>query len=78
MNYPIPSNFQEIQALKDQADTSPELVATALVGVIQIARQNGQSLEEVQREVLKSDNYLDSQQRLWLSELLAMTWQRLA
>lgn len=76
MNYPIPSNLQEMMALRQQP-VSEELVATAIAGVIQIARSRQQSLEDLKAEVLADDNLLNCEQRLWLSDLLTHAWQYL-
>jgi hypothetical protein len=76
MNYPIPANPQEIVALR-QKPIDEELVATAIAGVIQIARQAGQSLDDLTAEVLAEDSLLDQAQRRWLSDLVAQTWKSL-
>lgn len=73
MNYPIPSNTQEIIALS-QYPLNEELIATAIAGVVQIARSQGQSLEELTAEVLLDCNILNPSQRRWLSELVMDAW----
>lgn len=72
----IPTTLQEMMALRQQP-VSEEVVATAIAGVIKIARSQQQSFEDLQAEVLADDNLLNSEQRLWLSELLAEAWQSL-
>ncbi len=74
MNYPIPSSPQEIVAMRQQP-VSEELVAAAIAGVIQIARSQGRSLEELKAEVLADDNLLDQVQRRWLSQVVAEAWE---
>ena len=74
MNYPIPTSPQEMIALRQQP-VSDELVATALAGVIKIARSRQQSLEVLKAEVLADDSLLNREQRLWLSELVTQAWQ---
>jgi len=74
MNYPIPTNPQEMIALRQQP-LNEELVASAIAGVIQIARSRSQSLDELKAEVLADDNLLDLAQRLWLSEIVAEAWE---
>lgn len=74
LNYPIPKSSQEIIALRQQP-VNEELVATAIAGVIQIARSREQSLDELRAEVLADDNILDRTQRRWLSHLLAQAWE---
>ncbi len=76
MNYPIPANPQEIVALR-QKPVDEELVAAAIAGVIQIARQAGQSLDDLTAEVLAEDGLLDQAQRRWLSDIVAQAWQTL-
>ena len=76
MNYPIPTNPQEMIALRQQP-LNEELVASAIAGVIQIARSRSQSLDELKAEVLADDNLLDLAQRRWLSEIVAEAWENL-
>lgn len=74
MDYPIPSNTEEILALANTS-VNEEIIATAVAGVVNIARQRGQSLEEVKAGVLKDDSVLDIDKRKWLSELIAQAWK---
>lgn len=76
MNYPIPVNPQDIVAL-GQKPVDEELVAAAIAGVIQIARQRGQSLADLTAEVLEEDSWLDPSQRRWLSDIVALAWESL-
>ncbi|MEG3975788.1 hypothetical protein QT970_14375 [Microcoleus sp. herbarium8] len=76
MNYPIPTNPQEMIALRQQP-LNEELVASAIAGVIQIARSRSQSLDELKAELLADDNLLDLAQRLWLSDIVAQAWENL-
>ena len=76
MNYPIPANAEEISALRNNS-VNEEIVATAIAGVVNIARQQGQSLEELMANVLKDDCLLDLDRRKWLSELVAQAWKML-
>jgi hypothetical protein len=76
MNYPIPTSPQELVALRQQP-IDEELVASAIAGVIKIARAQGKSLEEVTAEVLADDSLLDLHQRRWLSELVSQAWDSL-
>lgn len=76
MNYPIPVNPQDIVALR-QKPVDEELVAAAIAGVIQIARQRGQSLADLTAEVLEEDSWLDPSQRRWLSDIVALAWESL-
>jgi len=54
-----------------------ELIAAAIVGVVDVARSNGQSLEDLTAEVLMDDALLDSRQRQWLSEIIVTAWETL-
>ncbi|MEG4963028.1 MULTISPECIES: hypothetical protein [unclassified Microcoleus] len=76
MNYPIPTNPQEMIALRQQP-LNEELVASAIAGVIQIARSRSQSLDDLKAEVLADDNILDLSQRLWLSDIVTQAWDNL-
>ncbi len=76
MNYPIPVSSQEIAALH-QKPVDEELVAAAIAGVIQIARQQGQSLDDLTAEVLAEDCLLDQAQRRWLSDIVTQAWETL-
>ncbi|MEG4575021.1 hypothetical protein QUA56_20365 [Microcoleus sp. N3A4] len=76
MNYPIPTNPQEMIALRQQP-LNEELVASAIAGVIQIARSRSQSLDDLKAEVLADDNILDLSQRLWLSDIVTQAWENL-
>ncbi|MBW4464128.1 MAG: hypothetical protein KME07_01645 [Pegethrix bostrychoides GSE-TBD4-15B] len=76
MDYPIPANPQEIVELK-QKPVSEELIATAIAGVVQIARSKGQTLEDLRAEVLADDSLLDRDSRRWLSDIVAQAWQTL-
>lgn len=73
MNYPIPLNSEEMFALS-QTKVCEESVAAAIAGVIQIARNQGQSLEDLTAEVLAEDPVLDQVQRRWLSKIVAQAW----
>ncbi|MBD2415346.1 MAG: hypothetical protein RMY29_020965 [Nostoc sp. CreGUA01] len=75
MNYPIPDSPQEIVALRQQP-IDEELVASAIAGVIKIVRAQGQSLEELTAQLLAEDPLLDQQQRRWLSQLVAQSWEK--
>lgn len=76
MNYPIPTTTEEIKALGEQP-VSEEMVAAAIAGVIQIARSQGQTLDEITAEVLAEDPLLDQVQRRWLSQILIQAWKSL-
>ncbi len=73
MTYPIPSSPQEIVEMRHLA-VSEDLVAAAIAGVIKIAQSQGQSLEDLQAEVLADDNLLDRTQRRWLSQVVSHAW----
>lgn len=76
MHYPIPVSPQEIVALK-QRPVNEELIATAIAGVVKIARLKGQSLDDLTAEVLADDSLLDRDSRRWLSDVVAQAWRTL-
>lgn len=76
MNYSIPTSPEELIALR-QKPVNEELIVAAIAGVVQIARSQNQSLDQLQAEVLADHNLLDDAQRQWLSDLVTETWQAL-
>ncbi len=76
MNYPIPASPEEIIALR-QNPINEELIATAIAGVVKIARSQGKSLEQLTAEVLQEDPLLDQSQRCWLSNVVIQAWLKL-
>lgn len=76
MNYPIPPRTSESIPQKPEAVTE-ELILQAIFLVIQTARSQGQSLDEVKAEVLADDMLLDAQQRRRLSDIVAQAWDSL-
>lgn len=56
---------------------SEEIVASAIAEVVQIARYEGKSLEELVGEVLAEDTILDKVQRRWLSKIVTQAWKSL-
>lgn len=77
MNYSIPATREEIAALKENP-VDEELIAAAIAGVVQIARAEGQSLDELTAQVLAEDDWLEPDQRRWLSTIVAQAWQSLS
>lgn len=73
MDYPIPASIEEVLKLKN-TPVNAEIIIKAIAGVIQIARQQGQSLEELTADVLQDDCVLDLERRKWLSDLIAQVW----
>ncbi len=76
MNYPIPATTEEILALGNKS-INEDVIVTAIAGVISIARKQGQSLEDLQQQVLQDDLILDIIQRRWLKDLIAKAWEML-
>ncbi|MBO9999890.1 MAG: hypothetical protein J7641_12965 [Cyanobacteria bacterium SID2] len=74
MDYPIPENLKEIIELERQP-VSPEVVASAIAGVVQISHHQGKTLDDLIREVLTDDRILDATQRDWLRNIVAQTWE---
>ncbi len=77
MNYPVPTSSQELIALRQQP-VNEELVAVAMAGVINLARSQGISIDELKAEILADDHLLDVVQRQWLSQILHEAWNYLA
>lgn len=73
MDYSIPSNTEEILALKNNP-INEEVIASAIAGVVQIARRQGQSLEGLTESILQDDLVLDLERRKWLSEMIVQAW----
>ena len=73
MDYPIPNNTEEILALQNKS-VNEEIVASAIAGVVQMARRQGQSLEELTASILQDDLVLDPARRKWLSEMIVQAW----
>jgi|GEM_PF-398451 len=74
MNHSISISPQDVLRPESISD---ELIAAAIAGVIQGARSNGQSLEDLMREVLADDALLNGQQRRFLGEVVATAWETL-
>lgn len=73
MDYPIPANIDEILALKNNP-VNEEIVAIAIAAVVQMARRQGQSLEELTTSILQDDLVLDVERRKWLNEMIVQAW----
>jgi hypothetical protein len=68
-----PANPAEMLALKNGA-INEEVVATAIAGVVQMARQQQQSLEQLTESILRDDRVLDLERRKWLSQMIIQAW----
>ena len=73
MDRNIPTNTEEILALKNSS-IDEKVVANAIAGVVQIARQQGQSLEQLTDSILRDDRVLDLDRRRWLSKMIVRAW----
>ncbi|MFM2314584.1 MAG: hypothetical protein RLZZ04_3860 [Cyanobacteriota bacterium] len=69
----IPANPEEMLAIKNGA-INEEVVATAIAGVVQMARQQQQSLEQLTESILRDDRVLDPELRKWLSQMIIQAW----
>ncbi|WP_204103778.1 MULTISPECIES: hypothetical protein [Spirulina sp. CCY15215] len=74
MNDSIPDSPEEIMALQKRP-LNEELIATAIAGVVKVARKQGQTLDDLTKEVLRDRGVLDRPQRRWLSELVMQAWE---
>ncbi len=59
------------------APISAQLVAQEIAYVIDMARRQGQNLEDLVSEILDDDPILDSVQRRWLSNIIIQAWKNL-
>jgi uncharacterized protein YicC (UPF0701 family) len=77
MNYP---NVLAIANLKQPSiqPSTEEQLATAIAGLVNAARAEGQSLEDLMAQVLAEDQELDKFTRRWLGEIVAEAWQDFA
>ncbi|NEP81478.1 MAG: hypothetical protein F6K17_05000 [Okeania sp. SIO3C4] len=76
MNYPVPTSDGEVIALRQQP-VNDELVAVAMAGIVNVARSQGKSIEELKAEILADDRLLNMAQRQLLSQILNEAWQYL-
>lgn len=76
INYSIPKSPEEMIELSKRP-VDEELVAMAIAGVVQMARSNGESLADLNSQVLADDPLLDYTQRRWLSDLITHAWDHL-
>lgn len=74
MNYPISSPPENIN-FSGKKPITVETIAIALSEVVKIARQRGQSLEDLQAEILYDHSILDIVQRRWLKDLIIKAWE---
>lgn len=74
MNYPI-SNPPEQFNFSGKKPSTVEMIALAIAEVVKVARQQGQSLEDLQAEILQDHSILDIVQRRWLKDLIIRAWE---
>lgn len=70
----IPQTPEEFQALRLQPP-SADRIALAVAGVVGLGRRAGQSLAELQAQILAEDGLLEPATRSWLSQLIAQAWE---
>jgi len=61
----------------NKKNISPQLVAQEIAMVIEFARSQGQSLEDLIGEILAEDPILNKDQRRWLSNIIIQAWKNL-
>ncbi len=76
MNYSIPQTAEEIIALKNYP-ISEELIASAIAGIINLSKSQGETLDDLTAQMLAEDLILDKMQRRWLSEIVSHAWKTL-
>ncbi len=88
MNYPQPAAQLRVSRPKSVLAPAPNpvlepppisesLLLSALTVVVMSARDQGQTLAELQAEVLAEDLLLDRTQRLFLSDIVSKAWERI-
>jgi hypothetical protein len=69
----ISTNTEQKSALKNSV-VNEEVIASAIAGVVQMARQQQQSLEQLTESILRDDRVLDPERRKWLSQMIIQAW----
>ncbi len=69
-------NSHTFNPLKSEP-VSPQLVAETIAFVIDTARNQGQTLEDLVKEILAEDQILEQPQRRWLSNIIIQAWKNL-
>jgi hypothetical protein len=83
MNYPKPPPRSSVTLVPPKtpspmdASISENVLLSALTVVVLSAREKGQTLAELQAEVLADDMLLDITQRRFLSDIVAKAWERM-
>ncbi|HEY9735256.1 MAG TPA: hypothetical protein V6D06_03205 [Trichocoleus sp.] len=72
-----PQARAQVQQASEGTAVTEDHVLAALMGVIRAARQQGQSVEEVQAAVLADDALLEMPVRQLLSDIVAEAWHQL-
>jgi hypothetical protein len=69
----ISTNTEQKSALKNSV-VNEEVIASAIASVVQMARQQQQSLEQLTESILRDDRVLDPERRKWLSQMIIQAW----
>jgi hypothetical protein len=69
----IPINQEKRSAPKNSV-VNEEVIASAIASVVQMARQQQQSLEQLTESILRDDRVLDPERRKWLSQMIIQAW----
>jgi hypothetical protein len=69
----ISTNTEQKSALKNSV-VNEEVIASAIASVVQMARQQQQSLEQLTESILRDDRILDPERRKWLSQMIIQAW----
>jgi hypothetical protein len=83
MNYPKPPTRSSVTLVPPKPTSrmddsiSENVLLSALTVVVLSAREKGQTLAELQAEVLADDMLLDITQRRFLSDIVAKAWERM-
>jgi hypothetical protein len=83
MNYPKPPGRDRATLVSSKASASVEgsieegVLLSALAVVVLSAREKGQSLSDLQAEVLADDQLLDITQRRFLKDIVTKAWEKM-
>lgn len=70
----IPQTPEEFAAFRQQPP-SPDRIALVIAGIVRLGQAAGQSLAELQAQILAEDELLEPATRFWLSQLIAQAWE---
>ncbi|NEP20078.1 MAG: hypothetical protein F6J97_24860 [Leptolyngbya sp. SIO4C1] len=75
MDYKVSNSFKRLDI--NRVTVSEDHITDAIISVIQSARSQGQSLDDVMAELLADDALLDNNIRHLLGDIVAQAWETL-